>query len=61
MMISGVRGLRDTIDKGNAVGEGSEGICLSEGVTATCPAAQLAEGTLYLEIGEFGAHGAMVS
>jgi len=61
MMILGIRGLCDTIDKGNAVGEGSEGICLSESVTAPCPAVQLAEGTLYLEIGELGAHGAIVS
>ena len=61
MMILRIRGLRDAIHERNAVGERSEGIRLCKSVTTTCPAGELAEGTLNLEIREFSTHGAELS
>ncbi len=58
MMILRVRSFGDAIHESDAVGERSEGIRLCKSVTATCPAGELTEGTLNLEIREFGTHGA---
>jgi len=61
MVILRVGGFGDTVHEPNAIGEGCEGVRLSQRVAASRPAGQSAEGTLDLEIGEFGSHGARMS